>query len=248
MHQQLSANTNEGRAFAEDAQALLNATAEAGGKRVEDAGRRLGAALAYGRKVCGTARSKMIASAKPTRGSAMKTLLSLLVVLGLVLRQSFGATNESCGTPGGTVIALPGHIFDPQSRSDGITTTIRENVLFQHALKEMDTNNLNASSNGKLLALGQQPASTNSVLPTERIALGLVDVASVPRISRRPESFSEQDKYGGILYKGFRAEHPLQLLNPFAPREYGQREVSEFPHDRLTDFPSGLTVFSIRFK
>jgi hypothetical protein len=206
MYQQLSANTNEGRAFVDDAQ-------------------------------------KRGASA-----AAMKTLLSLLVVLGLVLRQSFGATNESCGTPGGTVIALPGHIFASQSRSDGVTTTIRENVLFQHALKEMDTNCLNASSNGKLLALGQQPASTNSVLPAERTALGLVDVASVPRISRRRESFSEQDKYGGILYKGFRAEHPLQLLNPFAPPEYGQRGAAEPPRDRPTDVPSGLTVFSIRFK
>ena len=248
MHQQLSAKTIEGRAFAEDAQALLNATAEAGGKRVGEARRRLGAAPACGREVCGTARSKMIASAKPTRGSAMKILLSLLVVLSWGLRQSVGATNEACGTPGGTAIALPGHISASQSRSDGVTTTIRENVLFQHALKGMDTNSLNASSNGKLWALGQQPASTNSVLPTERTALGLVDVAAVPRISRRRESFSEQDKYGGILYKGFRAEHPLQLLNPFAPPEYGQRGAAEPPRDRPTDVPSGLTVFSIRFK
>ena len=206
MYQQLSANTNEGRAFAEDAHE------------------------------------------RGARAAAVRTLLSLLVVLSCEVRQSFGATNEPCGTPGGTVIAVSAYRQACQSRSDGVTTTIRENLLFQHALKEMDTNSLNASSNGKVLALGQQPASTNSVLPAVRTALGLVDVAAVPRISRRRESFSDQDKYGGILNRAYRADHPLQLVNPFAPREYGQREAAEPPRDRLTDVPSGLTVFSIRFK
>jgi hypothetical protein len=237
MYQPLSANTNEGRAFAADAQGVLIATAEVGAKRIE-ARRRLAVTLECGREACGTVSSKVVASA----------LLSLLVVLSCGLRQAFGATNEACGTPGGTAIALPGHKSASQSPSDGVTTTIRENVLFQYALKRTDTNSLNPSSNGKLLALGQPPAPTNSVPTTERTTFGLVDVAAVPRINRRRESFSDEDRYGGILYKGYRADHPLQLLNPFAPPEYGQRGAAEPPRDRLTDLPSGLTVFSIRFK
>jgi hypothetical protein len=247
MYKQLSANTNEGRVFAEDAQALLIATADVGGKRVEEARRRLAAALERGLEVCGTVRSKVVASAKATQGSAMKTLVSLLVVLSCGLRQGFGATNDAYGTLGGTVIALPGHISASQSPS-GVTTTIRENVLFQYALKGMDTNSLNASNDWKLLALGQQQPPTNSVPPTERTALGPADVAAVTRINRRGESFSDQDKYDGILYKAYRADNPLQLINPFAPREYGQREAAEVPRDRLTGVPSGLSVFSIRFK
>lgn len=247
MDKQLSANTNEGRAFAEDAQALLTATAEVGGKGVEEARRRLASAAERGREVCGTVRSKVVASAKATRGSAMKTLVSLLVVLSCGLRPAFGATNDAHGTPGGTVIALSGHKSASQSPPGGVTTTIRENVLFQHALKGMDTNSLNASSHGKLLAPGQQPAPTNSVPPVIRTTLGPVDVAAVTRINQRRECFSDQDKYGGILYKAYRADNPLQLINPLAPREYGQSEAAELPRDRLTGVPSGLSVFSIRF-
>ena len=178
----------------------------------------------------------------------MKTLVSLLVVLSCGLRPAFGATNDTYGMPGGFVIALPRHISASQSPSDGVTTTIRENVLFQHALKAMDANSLNGSSNRELLALGQQPAPTNSVPPVERTALGPVDVVAVAPINRRREYFADQDKYGGILYKAYRADNCFQLLNPFAPREYRQSEAAELPRDRLRGVPSGLSVFSIRFK
>ena len=187
-------------------------------------------------------------SAKAVRGSAIKTLVGLLVVLSCGLRSACSATNDNYGTPGGIVIALPRHISAFQSPSGGVTTTICENALFQHALKGMDTNSLNSSSNGEFFALGQQAAPTNSVPPVERTALGPVDVAAVTRINRPWECFSDQDKYGGILYKAYRADNPLQLLNPFAPREYGQSEATELPRDRLRGVPSGLSVFSIRFK
>lgn len=178
----------------------------------------------------------------------MKTLVSLLVVLSCGLRPAFGATNDAHGTPRGTVIAPSGHKLASQSPPGGVTTTIPENVLFQHAVNGMDTNSLNASSNGKRSTPGQQPALTNSVPPEERTALGPVDVAAVTRVNRCREYFSDQDKYGGILYKAYRADNPLQLINPFAPREYGQSEVTELPRDRITGAPSGLSVFSIRFK
>lgn len=132
---------------------------------------------------------------------AMKTLVNLLVVLSCGLRPAFGATNDAHGTPGGLAIVLSGHKSAPQSPPGGVTTTIPENVLFQHAVKGMDTNSLNASSNGKLSAPGQQPAPTNNVPPVIRTTLGPVDVAAVTRINQRRECFSDQDKYGGILYK-----------------------------------------------
>jgi hypothetical protein len=178
----------------------------------------------------------------------MKTLVSLLVVLGCWLRPAFGATNDVHGTPGGTVIALSGHKSASQSPPGGVITTIREYVLFQHVVKGMDTNSLNASSNGKLSATGQQPAPTNSVSLVERTALGPVDVATVTRVNQRQEYFSDQDRYGGILYKAYTADNPLQLINPLAPREYDQSEAAELPRDRITGVTSGFSVFSIRFK
>lgn len=178
----------------------------------------------------------------------MKILVSLLVVLSCELRPAFGATNDAYRTPGGTVIALSWHKSGSQSPPGGLTRTIRESVLFQHALNGMDTNSLNDSSNGKLLALGQKPVPTNRVPPVVRTMLGPLDVAAVTRIHQRGECFSDQDKYGGILYKAYTADNPLQLINPLAPREYGQSEAAEPPRDRLMGVPSGLSVFSIRFK
>jgi hypothetical protein len=243
-----SANTNEGRPFAEDAQAWLTATAEVGGKRVEEARKRLAAAAERGREVCATVRSKVVASAKATRGSAMKTLVSLLVVLSCGLRPALGATCDAHGTPTVTVTAPSGHKSASQSPSGSVTTTIPENVLFQHAARGMDTNSLNASSIGKLSTPGQQPAPTDSVPPEDRTAFGPADVTAVTQVNRRREYFSDQDKYGGILYRAYTADNPLQLINPFAPQQYGQSEAADLPRDRLTGVPSGLSLFSIRFK
>jgi hypothetical protein len=178
----------------------------------------------------------------------MKTLVSLLVVLSCELRPAFGATNDAYGTPDGTVIAWSGNISASRSPRDGVTTTIPENVLFQPAVIGMDTNSLNVSSNGKLSTPGQHPASTNSVPAEERTALEPVDVAAITRVNQRREYFSDQDKYGGILYKAYRADNPLQLINPFAPGEYGQSEAAELQRDRTMGVPSGLSVFSIRLK
>ena len=146
------------------------------------------------------------------------------------------------------MIALSGHKSASQSPPGGVPPTIAENVLFQHALKGMDTNRLNASSHEKLLAPGQQPAATNSVPPEERTASEPVDVAAVTRVNQPRECFSDQDKYGGILYKAYRADNLLQLINPLAPPEYGQTEAGELPRDPIAGVPSGFSVFSIRFK
>ena len=178
----------------------------------------------------------------------MKTLVSLLVVLSCGLRPAFGATNDAHGTPRGTVIAPSGHKSVSQSPPSGVTTTIPENVLFQHAVNGMDTNSLNASSNGKRSTPGQQPAPTNGVPSMERTAFGSGDVAAVKRGNQRREYFADPDKYGGMLYKAYKTDNPLQLINPFAPREYRQSEATVLPRDPITGVPSGFSLFSIRFK
>ena len=177
-----------------------------------------------------------------------KTLVSLLVLLSCGLRPAFGATNDAHGTLRETVIAPSGYKSASPSPPGGVTTTIPENVLFQYDVKGTDTNSLNASSNGKFSTPEQQPASTNSIFLEEPTALRPVDLVVVTRLNRRREYFSDKDKYGGILHRAFTADNPLQLINPFAPREYGQSEASELSRDPITGVPSGLSVFSIRFK
>src|SRR5208283_4114627 len=92
--------------------------------------------------------------------SAMKTLVSSLAVLSCALRPAFGATNGADGTHRGSVIASSGYEWGTQSAAGWVTTALPGNVLFQYAVKGMDTNSLNASSNGRFSTPGQQPART----------------------------------------------------------------------------------------
>jgi len=245
MYQQLSADLISGRVSAENVEVWLTSLANGGGKGVE-ARKLLAASLERRQEVCGALRSNVVASAKAMHASALKALVSLLLVLSCGPRPAFGATNDALWTPGGIGIALSGH-KSASSPPTGVTTTIHENV-FQDALKGMDTNCLNASRNGKLLAPGPQSVPTNSQSPIVRTTLEPVDLAVDTRINQLPRSFSVQDKYGGILYKAYRADNPLQLINPFAPREYGQSEAAEIPRGPITGAPRGWSVFSIQFK
>ena len=244
MYEYLSVDTNQGRAFAKDAQALLTATADVGGKRVAEAHGCLAPALERGRAAaCGTIRSKVVDSAKATRRPAIKTVVSLLVILSCGLTLACSATND-VENPGGTVIARSG----PKSPASGVTTVVPENVLFQYDVKGMDTNSLNANTKWKLWAFWQQPTPTNSVASEERTLFWPVDVAVITQVNQRRECFSDQGKYGGILYRAYRADNPLQLINPFAPRRYSQSVAAALPRDPITGVPSGLSIFSIRFK
>ncbi|HTL57126.1 MAG TPA: hypothetical protein VL361_15700 [Candidatus Limnocylindrales bacterium] len=182
------------------------------------------------------------------RGSVVKTLISLLVVVSGGLTSACSATNDALAAPGGTVIARSGHQSASQSRPGVVTTPIRDNVLLELWAKGMDTNCLNTSGNEKLSTPGPQPTPTNSVPPEERTALGPVDMTAIPRVNQRRENFADQHKYGGILYTAYNADNPLQLINPFAPREYGQREAPELPRDLSAGVPSGFSLFAIRFK
>ena len=66
MDTRIQANTNETGTLAEDARALLTATADVGGQKVEEARRRLSAALERGREICGRVREKVVEGAKAT--------------------------------------------------------------------------------------------------------------------------------------------------------------------------------------
>ena len=50
----------------------------------------------------------------------------------------------------------------------------------------------------------------------------------------------------GIAVHAVRTDNPLQLLNPFAPPEYGRAEAN-VSWDPVTGKASGLKLFSIKF-
>ena len=52
--------------------------------------------------------------------------------------------------------------------------------------------------------------------------------------------------YSGILLEALRANNPLQLLNPFAPPEYGSPE-DNLVRDPIRNRPIGLKLFAIAF-
>ena len=52
--------------------------------------------------------------------------------------------------------------------------------------------------------------------------------------------------YSGVAVALVRADNPAQLLNPFAPEEYGTSEDSVV-RDPITREASGVKIFSIKF-
>jgi ElaB/YqjD/DUF883 family membrane-anchored ribosome-binding protein len=64
MSKQTQAISNDMGQLAEDAQALMAATADVAGEKVKEARERLAAALARGKEICGRARDKAVEGAK----------------------------------------------------------------------------------------------------------------------------------------------------------------------------------------
>jgi hypothetical protein len=52
--------------------------------------------------------------------------------------------------------------------------------------------------------------------------------------------------YSGIVVQMFNAPQPLQLINPLAPKEYGNGEQN-LSLDPITKRPMGLKLFAISF-
>jgi len=66
MSRKIEGNTTGTATLAEDAQTLVSATAELPGKRIEEARKRLAAALEQGKEICGKVREKVVEGAKAT--------------------------------------------------------------------------------------------------------------------------------------------------------------------------------------
>jgi ElaB/YqjD/DUF883 family membrane-anchored ribosome-binding protein len=66
MNKQIEANRTETATLAEDARSFLTATADVGGGKVEEARRRLAAALERSKELCGRVREKFVEGAKAT--------------------------------------------------------------------------------------------------------------------------------------------------------------------------------------
>jgi ElaB/YqjD/DUF883 family membrane-anchored ribosome-binding protein len=64
MNKETQAISNDMGQLAEDAQALMAATADVAGEKVAEARKRLAAALDRGKDICGRAREKVVAGAK----------------------------------------------------------------------------------------------------------------------------------------------------------------------------------------
>ncbi len=175
----------------------------------------------------------------------MKILFSLLVILSCGLQSSLAAsTNEAQRAQG--VSARP-PVADKGSPAQKSTkSAMPVNIIYQHARQGLDTNALDGTGNPKLAAPGH-PESGKAV-PAEGVTtLAPTQITATARLRQKRDYFSPQDKYGGIAYKLFKVDHPLQLISPMAPAEYGQSE-GDPQHDPITGNPSGFVVFSIRFK
>ena len=66
MHKQTNAASNDMAALAEDARALMEATADVAGEKVSEARKRLAAALERGKEIYGRVRDKAVDCAKVT--------------------------------------------------------------------------------------------------------------------------------------------------------------------------------------
>jgi ElaB/YqjD/DUF883 family membrane-anchored ribosome-binding protein len=64
MDKQTPASSNDMGALAEDARALMNATADVAGEKVSEARKRLAAALERAKEICGCVREKAVEGAK----------------------------------------------------------------------------------------------------------------------------------------------------------------------------------------
>jgi len=70
-------------------------------------------------------------------------------------------------------------------------------------------------------------------------------IFGVPQISY-DQVARERVVYSGVSIQLFRAPNPLQLLNPWAPKEYGPSDQN-LALDPVTERPAGIKFFAIRF-
>ena len=93
-----------------------------------------------------------------------------------------------------------------------------------------------------------------AILAGSALGQGNITAPTVRRNALPPVNSAAQSE--GSLQRGVRLGSPLQMFNPFAPREYGDgrdfvaprdQDPGLRPRDRSRAFPIGLRLVSIAF-
>ena len=97
-----------------------------------------------------------------------------------------------------------------------------------------------------LLTANAQPADNEGSLESRLDTALNKAIAAQSKEAKANEIVKGQITYSGIAVELLEADHPLELINPFAPRKYGSAEdnVLRDPRDGSA---AGLNLFSIKF-
>ncbi|MGV3757456.1 MAG: hypothetical protein ACO1QS_18915 [Verrucomicrobiota bacterium] len=96
-----------------------------------------------------------------------------------------------------------------------------------------------------------KPAATNAVeLATPPVTEGSVSLKAVQSLKQTPptplkpnEIKTEKGVYSGVLPQVSKTDNPLQLVNPAAPKEYGEAKDNTV-YDQRTGQAQGIKIFS----
>ena len=115
----------------------------------------------------------------------------------------------------------------------------------------VNTNVVNTSTNWPGLSLAQEPKPETNSGPLSYgafVARIIRNAGETPMISSelKPNEITVgKFTYSGITIEIAKKPNPLQLMNPFAPPEYGSAEINLLRDP--AGHPSGLKFFSIQF-
>jgi hypothetical protein len=101
-----------------------------------------------------------------------------------------------------------------------------------------------------LTVLAACSASAQSGLKDQSVKTTSTQRATSGFVSRLPHQPNEiatrRFVFGGIAVNAAKTDHPLQLINPFAPAEYGSGEAN-VSADLLRPQLQALKIFTIKF-
>lgn len=91
-------------------------------------------------------------------------------------------------------------------------------------------------------------AQTNQTDITKQKELLPKTTATIPTAppAKATNLISKQISYSGALVQVYKADNPLQLINPFAPAKYGSG-YANLSIDPITRKPQGIALFSVNF-
>lgn len=71
------------------------------------------------------------------------------------------------------------------------------------------------------------------------------EIVSAIRVEKPNQVITQKRAYSGIAVQVVKTRNPLQLINPFAPAEYGSGEQNLVPgRDEVTGRPTGLAILT----